>query len=50
MQKALYGMLESTLALYQLLRKKLEDEGFKVNSYNPCIENKAINGNQMIMA
>ncbi len=40
MQKALYGMLESALAFYKLLQKKLEDEGFVVNPYDLCVANK----------
>ena len=47
MQKALYGMLESALAFYKLLRKKLEDEGFVVNPCDPCVANKEVNGGQM---
>ncbi len=40
-------MLELALDFYKLLRKKLEDEGFSVNPYEPCVTNKVINGNQM---
>ncbi len=47
MQKALYGMLESALVFYKLLRKKLEDMVFMVNPYDPCVVNKGVNGNQM---
>ena len=46
-QKALYGIFESALAFYKLLRKKLEDEGFMVNPYDPCVANKEVNGSQM---
>ncbi len=47
MQKALYSMLESALAFYKLLRKKLEDEGFVVNPYGPCVANKEVSGSHM---
>ncbi len=47
MQKALYGMLEAAQAFYKLLRKKMEDEGFVVNTYDLCVTNKVINSNQM---
>ncbi len=40
MQKALYGMLESALALYKLLRQKLEDEGFEVTVRCKIVCNK----------
>ena len=49
MQKALYGMLESALAFYKLLRKKLEDDGFVVNPYDPCVANKVVNRIQMML-
>ncbi len=45
--KALYGMLESALAFYKLLREKLEKEGFVVNPYDPCVANKEVNESQM---
>ena len=31
---------------YQKLRKDLEDQGFEVNPYDPCVANKMINGSQ----
>ena len=40
-------MLESALAFYKLLRKKLEDDGFVVNPYDPCVAIKEVNGSQM---
>ena len=42
-------MLESALALYKLLIKKLEDEGFVVNPYDPCVASKEVNRIQMIV-
>ena len=48
-KKALYCMLKSTLLFYKKVRADLESIGFKVNSYDPCIANKLINGNHMTM-
>ena len=45
--KALYGMLESSLLYYKKWRKSLEDIGFKVNPYDPCVANKMVNGRQL---
>ena len=46
-QKALYGMLKSALLFYERIRENLEKNGFKVNPYDPHIENKEVNGSQM---
>ena len=35
--KAIYGMLQSALLFYNKLRKDLEDSGFEVNPYDPCV-------------
>ncbi len=40
LQKALYGLMRASLLFYRKLRKELEDYGFKVNPYNPCVANK----------
>ena len=40
MNKAMYGMLEITLAFYKKLRKDLEYYGFGVNPYYLCVANK----------
>ena len=45
--KALSGLLRSVLLFYKKLRKDLEDMGFEVNPYDPCVANKMINGSQM---
>ena len=42
--KALYGLMEASLMFYQKLRKDLEDQGFEVNPYDPCVANKMIDG------
>ncbi len=47
MQKAIYGLLRSTLLFYKKLVSDLESTGFKVNPYGPCIANKTVNGTQM---
>ena len=41
------GLLQSALLFYHKLRKELEDYGFEVNPYDPCVANKIINGSQM---
>jgi len=47
LSKALYGLLQSALLFYKKLRKELEDFGFEVNPYDPCVANKIVNGSQM---
>ena len=47
MSKALYGLLKSALDFYNKLRSDLEDNGFIVNPYDPCVANKDVNGKQM---
>ena len=46
-EKALYGMLESSLLFYKKLSKDLREQGFEVNPYDPCVANKMIEGKQM---
>ena len=45
--KALYGLLRSALLFYKNLRGDLEEMGFEVNPYDPCVANTMINGSQM---
>ena len=47
LNKALCGMLPATLLFYKRLRRWLEDAGFEVNPYDPCVANKIVNGCQM---
>ena len=47
LSKALYGLLQLVLLFYRKLRAELEDFGFTVNPYNPCVANKIINDSQM---
>ena len=45
--KSLYGLLRSALLFYRKLRKELEDFGFVINPYNPCVANRTTeDGNQ----
>lgn len=46
MIKALYGMLQSLLLYYKKFRKDLEEIGFKINPYDPCVANRIIKGKQ----
>ena len=46
MEKALYGMLQSSLLYYKKFRKDIESIGFKVNPYDPCVANRIVNGKQ----
>ena len=47
LSKALYGILRAALLFYKRLRSNLENMGFKINPYNPCVANKMVNGHQM---
>ena len=47
LSKALYGMLRAALLFYKKLRGDLEDLGFEINPYDPCVANKMINGKQI---
>ena len=42
--KALYGMLRAALLFYRKLRRDLEEMGFEVNPYDPCVANRNVNG------
>ena len=44
--KALYGMLVSSMLYYKKFRKDIEEVGYEVNPYDPCVANKKINGMQ----
>jgi hypothetical protein len=47
LQKALYGMMKSTLLFYRKLIKELKEMGFEINPYNPCVANKLVDGTKM---
>ena len=40
LSKVLYGLLQSVLLLYSKLGADLEDFGFTVNPYDPCVAKK----------
>ena len=40
MVKALYGMLTSVLVFNKRFKNDIEEIGFQVNPYNPCVANK----------
>jgi hypothetical protein len=46
MEKALYGMLQSSLPYYKKFRKDIESIGFVVNPYDPCVANRTVKGKQ----
>jgi hypothetical protein len=47
--KAIYGMLKAALLWYKTLRRDLEDIGFIFNPYDPCVENKKVQGLQQMI-
>jgi len=48
--KALYGIMKSSLLYYNKFRKDIEEEGYKVNPYDPCVADKMISGKQHTVA
>ena len=42
LSKASYGLLQSALLFYRKLRSELDDHGFTVNPYDPCVAKKTI--------
>ena len=44
--RAIYGMLMSGLLYYKKFKKAIEGRGYVLNSYDPCVANKTINGKQ----
>jgi len=47
MNKAMYGMLQSSLLFYRKLVGELIEYGFKLNPYDPCVANMEIEGFQL---
>ena len=47
LSKSLYGMLRDAILFYKRLRRDLEDRGFVVNPYDPCVANNMVDGAQM---
>ena len=48
--KAIYGMLVSAMLFYKKLVKDLQNYGFVVNPYDPCVANKDVNGKQLTVS
>ena len=46
LNKALYGLLRSALLFYKKLVRELEDMGFELNPYDPCVANRMVDGTQ----
>jgi hypothetical protein len=44
--RAIFGMLQSALLFYKKLRRDLEENGFTINPYDPCVANKTVQGTQ----
>ena len=44
MDKALYGMIQSSLLYYNKFVKDITKIGFKLNPYDPCVANRMVNG------
>ena len=40
-------MMKSALVFYRKLVSELQEMGFEINPYNPCVANKMVNGTQM---
>ncbi len=47
LQKALYCIMKSALLFYRKLVSELQEMGFEINPYNPCVASKTVNGTQM---
>ena len=47
LSKALYGMFKAALLFYKRLRFDLEEMGFVINPYDPCVANMMVNGAQI---
>jgi Reverse transcriptase (RNA-dependent DNA polymerase) len=41
-KKAIYGMLQASLMFYKKLRRDLEEIGYRVNPYDPCVANRIV--------
>ena len=37
LNKALYGIMQASLLFYQKLKCDMEDYGFSINPYDPCV-------------
>ena len=48
--KAIYGLLVLAILFYEKLAIDLQEAGYKINPYNPCVANKMINGAQHMVS
>ena len=49
--KSLYGLMRSVLLFYRKLKKELEEYGFELNPYDPCVANKTTkDGSQLTVS
>jgi len=48
--KALYGLMISAMLFYNKLKRDLIKNAFKLNSYDPCVANKMVHGNQLTIS
>ena len=46
-QDTIYGTITASLLYYKKFKKSLEDEGRKLNPYDPCVANKITKGSPM---
>ena len=44
---ALYGIMKAALLFYLKFVKNLESIGFVLNTYDPCVANKIVDGAQL---
>jgi hypothetical protein len=47
LSKALYGMVQVVFLFWKKLTAFLRAQGFESNTYNLCVINKNVNGNQL---
>jgi hypothetical protein len=48
-QNAIYGAMIASLLYYRKFTKSIIGHGFEINPYDPCVANKIVDGNQMII-
>lgn len=48
--KALYGTMQAARLFWEKLSSKLQELGFKINWYDPCVANKMVNDKQLTVA
>ena len=47
LRKALYGIMRAAILFYEKFVKDIEEIGFKINPYDPCVANKMVDGKQL---